>query len=135
MAYTLYPSDYTANRILNKELGAANYTVADPLYMRLFTTVLTAAGAGTELTAAGYAATAFDNDTTMFPTTTTRSKTNTAAIETAEIEEDCLVKGIGFFDAGTGGNMLYYANNPSGWNITEGQTFKIKAGELTLELN
>ena len=133
MAIPLKRSDYNANKSLNQEFGGESNDPPESYFIRYYSTSLTAAGVGSELSVDGYAPVEVENNDTNFPTTSSRLKTLAVDIESDVIEEDAEIRAVGFWDAETSGNLHYFASFPtSPINISEGQTILIKAGNLVI---
>ena len=133
--FTLQPSNHTANKILNAEFGGQSYTPPANLYIRAFSTVLTAAGVGSEISVDGYEALAIPNNETNFPEPTARTVQNAVQFETSVFEEDCTILSFGIWSAATGGNLLYYANFAgTPIEVLAGQTRTFPIGSIVLNL-
>lgn len=65
--------------------------------IKAFSDVVNTSGAGTEITAAGYAAIEVTNDLTNFPTATIGTRSNAVILETAEFTEDASITSIGIY--------------------------------------
>lgn len=96
-------SDYLANELLDHSLGTGAYTAPTQVYVALFSTVLTKAGTGTELSGNGYARVAVD-----FGAAASRVASNSAEVLfTASGGAWDEVLFVGYYDALTTGNLLY----------------------------
>jgi hypothetical protein len=105
-----FKSVFLSNKLLGLVFGATAYTPPATLYCALFTVAPTAAGTGgTEVSGSGYARVAVTNNTGNFPTPTTQTVSNTAIIDFGTPTGSgwgTIVAG-GWYDASTGGNLLY----------------------------
>jgi hypothetical protein len=109
-------SDYLENKLLGLALGATAYTPAVTVYAGLFTTAPTDAGGGTELTGNNYTRVGLTNNTTNFATPTVGSVTNAAAWTFPILSgTTSTVVAVGFFDAFTSGNLLYWCDLAAGY--------------------
>jgi hypothetical protein len=101
--------NYLRDKLLNEAIGAVAFAPAATLEIRLFSTVLTAAGVGTEIANTGYARKTINNDTTNFPNSSTGSKTNAVRIDFDDATEDWDdILAVGLFDSA---NNLYFFKN------------------------
>lgn len=128
----------------NQALGAVAWTPSATLELRLFSTALTAAGVGTELTNAGYERKTISNNTTNFPVTTTGVRSNAVQFDFATAEEDwddvtsSAVYAIGVFDPSD--NLYFYQNyvddigDPDPRVVVEGARFKLEIGVMEITL-
>jgi hypothetical protein len=105
-----FKSVYLSNKVLGLVFGGTAYTPPATLYCALFTTAPTSAGTGgVEVSGSGYARVAVTNNTTNFPTPTTQQVSNTAVIDFGTPTGSgwgTIVAG-GWYDAASGGNLLY----------------------------
>ena len=126
--------NYLRNSILNETIAGTGFVPADTLEIRLFSTTLTAAGVGTEITNAGYARKTISNDTTNFPTSTSGTKTNALRIDIDAATEDWDdVLAVGLFDEDD--NLYFYENFPSAISILNGQNLFFDAGDISISLS
>ena len=102
-------SYYLDNKLLNLIFNGAAFTPPTTLCCALFTVAPTASGGGTEVSGGSYARAAVSANTTNFPVTSTQTIANAAAITfpTATANWGTVVAAA-FFDAASGGNMLYW---------------------------
>lgn len=104
-------STFLRNKILDKTIGAVNFTSSPTLWIRLFSTDLTAAGTGTELANPSYAAKQIDNNLTNFPLSVDGAKANAVRFDFAVAGENwTAIEAVGLFDAQTGGNLYFFEN-------------------------
>jgi hypothetical protein len=104
-----FKSTYLSNKLLGLVFGGTAYTPPATLYCALFNVTPTAAGGGTEVSGSGYARVAVTNNTTNFPAPTTQSVSNGVVVDfgvPTGVGFGSIVAG-GWFDALSGGNMLY----------------------------
>lgn len=136
--------NYLRNAQSNQALGAVAWTPSATLELRLFSTALTAAGVGTELTNAGYERKTISNNTTNFPVTTTGVRSNAVQFDFAAAEEDWdgvtgdAIYSIGVFD--TSGNLYFYQNyvddmgDPDPRIVYDGALFKLEIGAMEITM-
>ena len=129
---------YLDNLLLNEAFGGAAYTPAATIYVGLSSTTPTAAGGNvTEPSTGAYARVAVANNTTNFPTTSTGSKSNGAAINfpasTAAWLASAPLTNFLIYDALSGGNLLAFGtlNNPQIVN-SSGVSLSFAIGSLTI---
>ena len=104
-----FKSNYLCNLLLGLVFGKTTYTPPTTLYCALFTVAPTAAGGGTEVVGNGYARVAVTNNTSNFPTPTAQSVSNANVVDFGTPTGTgwgTIVFGA-WFDASSGGNMLY----------------------------
>ena len=105
-----YKSTYLSNAILGMVFGGTGYTPPATLYCALFNVIPSAAGTGgTEVSGGGYARVAVTNNTTNFPTPSVQQTANATIIDFGAPTGagwGSIVAG-GWYDAPTGGNLLY----------------------------
>ena len=108
-------SDFLELEILDHVLGNAAYTAPANIHVALFTAAPTDAGGGTEVTGGSYARVSVTNNATNFPAAASGLKQNGTAITFPTATADWgTVVAFGLFDAGSGGNLLYW-----GWLGTD----------------
>jgi hypothetical protein len=102
-----FKANYLSDKQLAMVFGAVTWTPPATLYCALFTVAPTAAGGGTEVTGGGYARVAVTNNITNF-SVASQQATNLSAIDfgTPSAAWGTIVAGA-WFDAASGGNMLY----------------------------
>ena len=100
-------TDYFEDLALDAALGNATYTSPSTVYSALFTVIPSDSSGGTEVTVAAYTrlATTF---TSAGATTTGQAQNATARTFATAATADTVV-GWGLMDAGTAGNMVYWA--------------------------
>lgn len=127
--------NYLINKELNHSLNGAAFSSPTELFLRLYTTALTAAGVGTELSADGYAPVEIECNTTNFPTTSDNSAENGVAIAVGTAEEDWGdLDAWGLWDAGSGGNLHYFGEFDPPLNVLEGAILVIPVGMLQINV-
>ena len=107
---------YQSNRILDKDFGNVNYTVASTIYFGLSTTTISNDGTGaTEPSGGSYARVALVNDKTNWGTAASGSLTNTTVVQFAESTASWgTITYVFISDALVSGNMMYFgALSPS----------------------
>ena len=121
-------SYYLDNKLLNLIFNGAAFTPPATLYCALFTVAPSASGGGTEVSGGSYARAAVAANSTNFPVTSTQTINNAAAITfpTATANWGTIVAGA-FFDAATGGNMLYWGPLSVYQVVNSGSQFQLPA--------
>ena len=121
-------SNYLNNKFLNMIFNGAAFTPPTTLYCGLFTAAPTDAGGGTEVSGGAYARVAVTPNSTNFPVTSTQSISNAIPITfpTATANWGTVVAAA-FFDAATGGNMLYWGPLSVNQTINSGSQFQLPA--------
>lgn len=126
--------NYLRDKLLNEAVGAVAFAPAATLEIRLFSTVLTAAGAGTEISNAGYARQTINNDTSFFPASTSGAKTNAVRVDFDDATEDWLdILAVGLFDAGD--NLYFFMNLDAPVSISETFHLFFDIGDLSFEFS
>ena len=128
-----------ANDVLGYLFGGADatstYAAPAHYYVALSTTTPTVTGTNfTEPSGSGYARVEIDNDFTTWNTASGREVTN--AIEIAFPESTAswgTITYIGFYDALTGGNLLYY-NSVSSRVVYDATTVSFPADSITVSI-
>jgi hypothetical protein len=122
-----------ANALLDHIFGRTTYTAPATLHLALFTTPPTAAGGGVEVSGGSYARAAVTNNTTNFPSASNKAKTTGANISfPAATAGWGTVTAWGFFDASSGGNLLWWGPVAPTVNVASGDTARFNAGSLVL---
>ena len=133
-------SDYLEQRLIDTVLnsgGEFSFAAPTNVYIALFTTATDDADAiGVEVSGVDYAridSGAFDTMTGV----TDGHTQNSAEIAFAQAGAGGwgLVKGIGLYDAVSGGNLLYHGALTADKQVDENDTFKIAIGDLDLTLS
>lgn len=121
-------SMYTRNKVLNLVFKGQAFTPPTAVYMALFTTNPTENGTGTEVSGGGYA-----RQTVTLATSTAGTISSTSdvlfPIATAAYGT---VTHVAFFDALTGGNMLYYEAVVTPKSYAIGDQPKFASGDITV---
>lgn len=128
-------SNYAENKILDHTVGKASWT-APTVYVALYTLAPNDSTSGTEVSTVGTAyarqqVPAADWDSAANGTITTNADIQfpTATASWGTVLAAALV------DAATGGNIIWYGSLTSNKTVDTGDTFKITAGNLTLQLD
>jgi len=129
-------TNYQANRILDREFGAAAYSTLPTLYIGLSTTAILDDGTGaTEPSVGGYARVAVTNDKTNWGTASAGVLTNAVAIEfpIAMLSWGTITHAF-VADAASAGNILYFQELDSSEVIFIGSipTFAINGFTVTV---
>jgi hypothetical protein len=124
---------YLANKILDLIFGATTWSIPATLYLALYQTALTAAGAGTEISTGSYARQSITNNTTNFPNAVDGSKSNGVAIAFPVCSLSYSYAAWGLFDASSGGNLyqMYTLDNPE--TVAVGDRRRFTVGELIIQ--
>ena len=123
-------SDYLENKLLDHALGTAAYTMPT-VYVALYTSDPTDADTGTEVSGGGYA-----RQTVTFNAASGGSASNASDITFPQATADWgTITHIGLRDAATGGNLLWHGALDQAKTVTNGDTFVIPAGSLTITLD
>lgn len=127
-------SNYLENEILDQIIGASAWTAPVTLYFALFTVAPTDAGGGTEVTGGSYAREAKTNNLTNFPAAVDGEKTNANDIDFGTATADWgTIVAVAVFDADTAGNMLYYGTLDQSKPVSNTDSFKLPAGDVTFK--
>jgi hypothetical protein len=123
-------SNYLENALINGTLRGTTYTAPTTTYLALYTSDPTDADTGTEITGGSYARQAI----TMGAPSNGVS-TNSAGIEFPQATADWgIISYVGIRDALTSGNLLYHTALDTSKTISNGDIFKITAGNLSVTL-
>lgn len=130
-------SDFLENAILNHIFrGVAMPTFAASVYVGLFTAAPGESGGGTEVTGGSYARQAITRNTGNFkdPSTALQGLTeniNAITFPTATADWGVVVA-AGWFDAASGGNMLYFNALTVSKTVNTGDVLKFNAGDAEI---
>lgn len=122
-------STYLQNALLNATLRNVPYTSPGTVWVALYTSNPSAADTGTEVSGGSYARTQI-----IFNAPSGGAVTNTADVNVVGMPA-ITVSYIGIRDASTLGNLLYYGQVGSPKTTNVGDTYVIRAGDLTLALS
>lgn len=123
-------SNYLENALINGTLRGTTYTAPTTTYLALYTSDPTDADTGTEVTGGSYA-----RQTITMGVPSNGVSTNSAAIEYPQCTADWgTVSHVGIRDALTSGNLLYHTPLDTSKTISNGDIFKITAGNLSVTL-
>jgi hypothetical protein len=130
-------SDYAEKKVQDLILGAVAFT-APATHVALFTVAPTDSGGGTEVTGGSYARVNVTNNATNWPAATgaTAAKSNGTAITfpTASASWGTVVA-FGIFDAGTGGNLLWWGDLTTSKAVGSGDTPSFAIGALAFTMD
>ena len=129
-------SDYATSKLVDHVFKAA-YTPAATLYLALCTAAPTAASTGTTIVETDYANYARKSFTvTSFNAATARKIVQALDIEFAQAggASASVITHYAICDAATVGNMLAFGAFNSSWNVVNGNTPKIPAAEIEIEI-
>jgi hypothetical protein len=124
-------SDFLENVLINHVLRNTAFTSPVTVYVALYSTDPTDADTGTEITGGGYA-----RQAVAFAAPAGGSTSNSAQVSFPEATAayPAAVTHIGLRDAATLGTLLFYTPFAAAKTIGVGDTFIIKAGQLTVSL-
>jgi hypothetical protein len=131
-------ANYMANKILDYNFSQAAYTVPATLYMALSTSpiVATDTSAAGEVTGNAYARVAVTNNASNFPASALASKTNGNSISFPESTGTWgTITYIAFFDALSGGNLIYFEALPVAKTVQAQTTVVFSTGALTISMS
>lgn len=125
-------STYLANAVLDHIYGGGDFTRPSTLYGAGFVAPPTDAGGGTEPTGGGYARVTIANNSTNFPGASSGSKAmaTTQSWPTASGDWGTITH-RGYFDALSGGNLLFYHALDSSRSVLATNTARAAANALT----
>jgi hypothetical protein len=127
-------SDYAENKLLDMLFGGTPWAPLSLVYVGYFVGAAGETGPGAEPNAGNYQRIGIQNNTVMFPVTSTQIKTNAVEIDFQEATANHgTVLGAGVFDALQGGNMLAYCPLPTPTVIAAGDAMRIPVGSLSLQ--
>lgn len=123
-------SNYLENALINAVLRNTSYVSPTTVYVALFTTDPTDAAAGTEVSGGSYA-----RQPVMFGAPNDGAASNAADVNFPIATEDWgTVSHAAVYDAATGGNMLFHAPSTFSKQITTGDQYVVRTGQLTVTL-
>lgn len=123
-------SNYLETEILDHVFGGNAYTAPSTIYIGLFTTAPSDSGPGTEVSGGSYVRRA------VTFTVSGNLATSSAAVEWPTATADWgTVTHIGLFDASTEGNMISHSSLVVSKTISDGDVFRIPAGDLDITLD
>jgi hypothetical protein len=130
-------SSYAERKLLDHVFKNTSYTSPNA-YLGLFTSDPTDSASGTEVSGSGYARIRIDNK--MAAATT--GSDNSSIVSNADITFAAASGGdfgtithIGIFDALTSGNLLAHGALTASKVISDGDTFQINSGSLTITID
>ena len=123
-------TNYLRNKLLDATLKNTTYTSPSTVYMALYSTVNSAATAGTELTGNGYS-----RQSATFNSAVTGTITSNATVTFTSVGNTWLpAVSTAVTDASTGGNILYFQNGvPRTVPADESLTFE--SGDITITIS
>jgi hypothetical protein len=120
---------FFANLLLDKLLGAQNFTPPATWYAALMTAAPSDTGGGTEVSGGSYARVAVTNNTTNFPSASSASLSTGATIDWGTATANWgTITHVAFYDASSGGNLGPWGPLSVATLINSGSSFKITAG-------
>lgn len=126
-------SDFLEGEILDHFLGRdAGYTAAATLYIALYTAAPSDAGGGTEVSGGSYARAAVTNDNTNWQLSGGVISNLNVITYAAATADWGTVTHFGILDASSGGNLLFHGALTASANVTNGSTYRIAVGNITV---
>jgi hypothetical protein len=124
---------YFAAKLLNQIFNGTIYTFVANIDLRLFTTGgLTAAGAGTEVTGAGYGALPVACTVANFAATATNSISNTATLSFVAATGPWTVAAtLGMYEHGNN-NLMFFGDLAATKTLSSGDVFQFTPTNLTI---
>jgi len=124
-------SDYLENKIIDHMLRNQAYTPPATVYLALFTTATSDAGGGTEVSGGAYA-----RQAVSLSAASGGASENSADITFPTATADWgTVTHVALMDALSGGNMLMHTPLDASKTVNNGDTFKISAGDLDVNVD
>lgn len=124
-------SNYLENALVNVTLRATSFTAPSAVYLALYTTDPTDADSGSEISGNSYVRQAI-----TFAAPSNGATSNSGAIEFPQATGTWgTIAYVAIRDASTSGNLLYHTALDDSKTITNGDVFKINAGNLTVTLS
>jgi hypothetical protein len=130
-----FKTDYLSKKMADLVFGASTFTPPASLTMKAYTSVLTSAGTGTEVSSSGtgYASVAITSNTTNWNVPSSGSVDNKIAFSFAAATGDwTTVNAVGFWD---GSNLIFLSNLSSGVAVASGNVFRFAAGDIDITLD
>lgn len=128
-------SNYMEDKLLDHVFNGTAFSL-NTVYVGLFTSAISDAGGGTEVSGNGYARTAITCNTTNFPASSNGTIRNGTQITfTVPTGDWGTVTYLGLFDAATGGNLLMWAPLGQPAVITTGADVRISQNNLVITLD
>jgi len=126
-------SDYAELKVLDLLFKNTAFT-APNAYLGLFTSAPNDTGGGTEVSGNGYARVQIDNKMASASSGSISSNTN-ITFPAASGGAFGTITHIGIFDASTSGNLLAHGALTASKTISDGDTFQINSGSLTITID
>jgi len=126
-------SNYAELKVLDHLFRNTAYT-SPSAYMGLFTSDPTDAGTGTEVSGNGYARVQIDNKMAAAASGAISSNSD-ITFPTASGGAFGTITHIGIFDASSSGNLLAHGALTASKTISDGDTFQINSGSLTITID
>jgi hypothetical protein len=126
-------SDYAELKVLDLLFKNTAFT-APNAYLGLFTSAPNDTGGGTEVSGNGYARVQIDNKMASAASGAISSNAN-ITFPTASGGDFGTITHIGIFDASTSGNLLAHGALTASKTISDGDTFQINSGSLTITID
>jgi hypothetical protein len=128
---------YSANRILDKNFGATNYSPPATFYVGLSTTSINIDGTGaTEPTTGSYARVAMTNDKSNWGTASNASLVNAASVTFTESTASWgTITTVFFSDASTSGNVWFFDTLSPSRAVASATTVLFAIGAMTVSMS
>jgi len=125
-------SDYLEAKILDHVLRATSYPLPAGVYVALYTDSPNDDNSGTEVAQGGYSR---QNVTSWTSIGVGGATENTTAITWSSATTSWgTITHIGILDAANNGNLLFHGGLTANKTVSDGDTFKINAGDLDITL-
>ncbi len=124
-------SNYLENRLLDHALGVSAFTMPSTIFMALFTSSPTDANTGTEVSGSGYSRQAI----TFGAASGGSISNNSAEAFTASGGNFGTITHVGFYDASSGGNLLFWGSLVTPRIVNNGETINFGVGSLVITMD
>lgn len=129
-------SDYLENALINHIFRNTDFTRPANIYVALFTAAPSDSGGGTEVSGGSYARVAVATGASSgwdAASGGATANTNVVTFPTATADWGTITH-VGFFDASTGGNLLFHGALTASKVVSSGDIFRFNAGEIDIAL-
>ncbi len=115
---------------LRNDIANTKFFNNEDFTIKAFSGVVSASGAGAEITAAGYAPIAVTNDLTTFPAATNGTRSNAVIFETPEFTEDADILSYGIFKTADG-TFLGRVVKDAPFTVSVGQKLRFPVNSIS----
>lgn len=125
-------SDYLANKLNDHVCGKTTFTAPTTMYAQLYSSNPGPTNTGAQIS---IARAAYTNNVTNWPASSGRSKTNGTKISwgsTAGVTGFADATHVGFLDASSGGDLLFYGALNAAMQLDDRTEIAILPGQLTI---